>query len=109
MFSFFGRKDGAADISHDDLTAGAASGALCVVDVREPGEFVRGHIKGAINVPLSRFDPARVPKDRPVALICLSGARSASALRALQQTGHENVRHYRPGMAGWMRAGGPCV
>lgn len=109
MLSFFGRANASTDISHEDLASGAATGALAIVDVREHGEFVRGHIAGAINVPLSRFDPARIPKDRPVALICLSGARSASALRELERAGYANVRHYRPGMSGWVKAGGACV
>ncbi|MGL4496991.1 MAG: rhodanese-like domain-containing protein [Beijerinckiaceae bacterium] len=110
MFSIFKRGVMANhDISHDELAAASADSTTCIIDVREPGEFKQGHIPGAINLPLSRFDKAQIPRDRPVALICLSGARSGAALRELQQSGFDNVRHYRPGMAGWKRAGGRCA
>ncbi len=64
-----------------------------IVDVREVYEFRGGHIKGAINIPLSelrqRID--EIPKDKPVYLHCRTGQRSYNAVIALQNMGYNNV------------------
>jgi rhodanese-related sulfurtransferase len=99
----------ADEIAHDELAAVLKSEACVLVDVREPQEFSAGHIAGAINMPLSRFDPTRLPDDKAVVLICRSGARSAQALSRARAAGQTNVRHYRPGVMGWTNAGGELV
>ncbi len=68
------------------------SGA-CVIDVREPGEYEAGHLKNAVNVPLSQLRErmGEIPKDRPVYLHCRSAQRSYNAIMALQQNGYDNV------------------
>lgn len=68
------------------------SGAL-IIDVREENEFVSGHIKGAKNIPLSRFRERmhEIPKDVPVYLHCRSSQRSYNAVMALENSGYENV------------------
>ena len=68
-------------IGRDALAAELKSGACILVDVREPQEYAAGHIPGAVNQPLSRFNPGRLPTGKPVVLVCKSGARSAGALR----------------------------
>ncbi len=64
-----------------------------IIDVREVREFDRGHIKGAINIPLSelRKRTDEIPKDRPVYLHCRTGQRSYNAALALQNMGFDNV------------------
>ena len=64
-----------------------------IVDVREKGEYEAGHLKGAVNIPLSelRERTDEIPKDRPVYLHCRSSQRSYNALMALQGRGYENV------------------
>ena len=49
--------NGDTEISYDDLADALKRGACFVVDVREPQEFASGHVPGAVNQPLSRFDP----------------------------------------------------
>ncbi len=82
LFDMF--KGGAAspadEIAHDDLAAALEANSCVLIDVREPHEFKSGCVPGSQNMPLSRFDAARLPKDRMVVLICRSGARSGSAL-----------------------------
>ena len=99
----------ADEIAHDELEAALKSEACILVDVREPHEFSAGHIDGAVNMPLSRFDPNRLPHGKPIVLICRSGARSASALSRARAAGHGAVRHYRHGVVGWANAGGELV
>ena len=64
-----------------------------IIDVREAYEYERGHIKGAINIPLSelreRID--EIPRDKPVYLHCRTGQRSYNAALALQNRGYHNV------------------
>ena len=64
-----------------------------IIDVRETYEFERGHIKGAVNIPLSelrkRID--EIPKDKPVYLHCRTGQRSYNAVMALTNLGYHNV------------------
>jgi rhodanese-related sulfurtransferase len=113
LFSrFFAKPDPDApprEIGHDELMQALGDTSVAVVDVREPHEFASGHIPGAINLPMSRFAPERLPAGKPVVLICLSGGRSGSALRQAHGAGATEVRHYPRGMNGWRARGGPVV
>jgi len=64
-----------------------------IIDVREKHEFENGHLKNAVNIPLSeirdRFD--EIPRDVPVYLHCRSSQRSYNAVMALQNSGFKNV------------------
>lgn len=64
-----------------------------IVDVRERYEYENGHIKTAVNIPLSelreRMD--EIPRDIPVYLHCRTGQRSYNAVLALQNLGYQNV------------------
>ena len=63
-----------------------------LVDVRDTDEFRTGHIPGAVNVPLSKIEKIRIPKDRTLYVYCLRGMRSRKAVRQLKRMGYENVR-----------------
>lgn len=65
-----------------------------ILDVRSPGEFKGGHIKGSRNIPLNSL-PANLKKlknkEQPIITCCASGMRSASAKSLLQSNGYSNV------------------
>lgn len=79
----------------DLLTQGAQ-----IIDVRSPGEYKSGHIKGSVNIPLQNINAqlSRISKDKPVITCCASGIRSASAKSILTSNGYSAV--YNGG--GWM-------
>lgn len=62
-----------------------------LVDVRLPEEFARGHVPGAISLPLARLRELAVQLDarRPCAVYCDSGRRSASATYLLCERGFD--------------------
>ncbi len=78
----------------DELKRLLGSGAK-VVDVRTPGEFARGHVKGAVNVPLNdidlRIESIAADKDAPLLVHCQSGHRSARAKDILDRKGYTRV------------------
>ena len=73
-----------------------------ILDVRPAAAFARGHVKTAVNIPMSvlreRFN--EIPKDRPVYVHCRIGQTSYNAVRALQGNGFTNVYNVSGGFAG---------
>lgn len=101
----FGRK------AHSEVTAQQLAALLqaeeaTVVDVREADEFAAGHIPGAINLPLSQFEPARLPKaeGRLLVLACLGGKRSAMALDKCASAEAAVDTHLAGGFGAWKAA-----
>ncbi|MCE5219789.1 MAG: FAD-dependent oxidoreductase [Clostridium sp.] len=76
-----------------DLVRGLVEHNAYIIDVRERGEFANGHIKNAVNIPLSELRDRinEIPKDKPVYLHCRTGQRSYNATLALQNLGFNNV------------------
>jgi NADPH-dependent 2,4-dienoyl-CoA reductase/sulfur reductase-like enzyme/rhodanese-related sulfurtransferase len=68
---------------------GEANAAL--VDVREPEEFAKDHIEGALNLPLSQLREryTELPRERPLQLYCGVGQRAYYATRFLTQHGFQ--------------------
>lgn len=60
-----------------------------VLDVRTQGEYDRGHIEGALHIPLDdlRERLGELPRDRRLLVHCQSGLRSYLACRILAQEG----------------------
>lgn len=66
-----------------------------LVDVRNPQEFAKGAVPGALNLPLHVL-PLRhneLDMSKPVILYCLSGARSSQAHMLLNNLGYNNVKN----------------
>lgn len=86
---------------------------ILIVDVREPYEFEKMHIRNSINVPRGILETAcewnyeeTVPelataRDREIVVACRSGNRSIFAAHTMQLMGYKNVTSLRTGLRGW--------
>ena len=97
------------EVNLADFAAAYADGAA-VVDVREPFEYVEGHVPGARLVPLAQLPTVvgDLPRNRPVYVICASGNRSLAAAQFLARAGID-ARSVSGGTGGWARSGRPVV
>lgn len=103
-------------LSIDELTQRLqGEGAPLLLDVRSPEEFAGelGHIEGARNIPLDQLpdqlDDLLDYMEQPVALICRTDRRSASAARILENKGFVDLHIVRGGMIEWNKKGLPVV
>lgn len=81
-----------------------------LIDVREPDEYVSGHVPGAVSMPLSQLGTlaADLPRDTTIYVICASGGRSLRAADALVKAGLTAIS-VAGGTFGWSRSGRPVA
>ncbi|HCY89735.1 MAG TPA: sulfurtransferase [Chitinophagaceae bacterium] len=84
--AIFGKTD------NSKLTEAIKDGAF-LVDVRTPGEFSAGSVKGAVNIPLDKVSSqlAKFKNKKSIVVFCRSGNRSAQAKAFLDANGIKNV------------------
>ena len=84
---------------------------LIVLDVRQPHEWIAGHIAQARHITGAQLQEraGEIPTDRPVAVVCSSGYRSSVAASVLSRRGHPRVVNVLGGTLAWTRAGFPTV
>jgi glyoxylase-like metal-dependent hydrolase (beta-lactamase superfamily II)/rhodanese-related sulfurtransferase len=78
-----------------------------IIDVREAWEYQQGHVPGAMLIPLGQLSKrlSELNPEKPVAVICASGARSQSAAGLLGQKGFKTVYNIIGGTSAWMYSG----
>lgn len=71
-------------------------GDFILLDVREEDEFRKGHLEGAVNLPLSRIEEEaeKLPKDKMIIVYCTHGGNSLLAARELSGLGCRVVNTY---------------
>jgi rhodanese-related sulfurtransferase len=96
-------------ISPDQAKELLARGDIDLIDVREPHEWMAGHLPGARHVPLGTF--IRSPKEfltkDNVIFVCAHGQRSATAATVAAQVGYKQLYNIEGGTVGWVRSGLP--
>ena len=82
-----------------------------VLDVREPWELEIASIDGAINIPLGEITSrvAELPRDRPLAVMCHHGGRSAQATAWLRNQGFDQATNVAGGIDAWARSVDPTL
>jgi rhodanese-related sulfurtransferase len=108
--SYLHARDELEPLPADELLTRADSGLVTVLDVRPPEEFARGHIPGALNVPLEdlRSRLRSLPRNQEVIAYCRGPwcVLSYEAVRQLRGAGFK-ARRLQDGMPEWRRAGFP--
>lgn len=74
-----------------------------LLDVREPEEYEKMHIFGAVNVPLGELEAwaEKLPKSHVIYVYDETGEKGAQAVSILQRKGFMLVRSIRGGLVGW--------
>jgi len=93
-----------------DAAAGALTGELELIDVREPRELAEVRVQGARNIPLGEVGGrlSEFGAGSRVAFLCRSGSRSARAVAAARAAGLDAV-NVDGGVIAWARANLPLV
>ncbi len=80
-----------------------------LVDVREQHEFDEVRAPGAVLMPMSTFATraGELPTDRPLMIVCHTGARSSAVTGFLVRSGRTDVVNVAGGMEAWERGGLP--
>jgi len=81
-----------------------------ILDVRTIDEFNKGHIKGAVLIPISELGSRlnELPKNKPIITYCHSGIRSRNAANILVENGFKYV-YDMGGILEWIEKGYPVV
>jgi len=82
-----------------------------LLDVRTPGEYEDGHLKGALNINWKGNDfeqqASKLDKTKPVLVYCLGGGRSAAAAEKMQAMGFTAIYNMEGGFMKWTSANKP--
>jgi rhodanese-related sulfurtransferase len=95
------------------FSAKTAEVGVITLDVRTPGEFMVGHIQGAINIDVEglKFETeiAQLDKSATYAVYCHSGRRSAIAVETMHHNGFNSLFNLTNGIADWQANNLPLV
>ena len=92
------------ETTSDNIRRGAV-----LVDIRQPEEFLREHIAGAINLPLSKLATSALPRDKVIIFSCKTGHRTLGNQQTLENFAGGDISILQGGLEGWKAAGLPTV
>jgi len=101
------------EVSVSEFAKAHAAG-IAVIDVGEVEEYNRGHVPGAVSLPVQDMSRdltaalCQIRRDAPVYVVCAAGNRSLIATGMLIHAGYDAYSVYG-GTTGWVRAGHPVV
>ena len=96
------------DVSPSQLKEMQSDSNVMLIDVREDFEHNAERIDGAVNRPLSKFDPQALRNeagDRRVIFHCRSGSRSSKAATRYSEEIGEPATHLAGGIEAWKQTG----
>ena len=96
-----------AQLTAAELKSLTGTNGVQVVDVRNPDEWTRGHLPGALHIPLAALPDraGELDKSARIVLHCKGGGRSAIATSFLQSRGLANVANLTGGYEEWVAQG----
>lgn len=108
-----GNLRGAKRLSPADVVRLINDQDAVVLDVRTGADFKKGHLLGAVNIPVNRIAERHkeLGKDRsrPVVAYCALGSAAPAATDQLAKLGFESVYVLKGGINNWQQAGMPVT
>jgi len=100
------------EISVQELDAMRKDGTShMLLDIREDEEVTICAIEGSVHIAMNTLPDnlARVPKDRPVVVMCHMGGRSWQVTQWLRAQGYQNVVNLMGGISAWAAEVDPAM
>ena len=111
LFTSLRRPGGANAVSPTQATQLINREDAQIIDVREPDEYVSGHLPESRNIPAGKLEERAGEldkfKDTPLIMVCQTGARSSGASKTLGKLGFAKVHNLEGGVNAWRAAGMP--
>ena len=110
---FHGKARGASALGPMAVTQLINHDNAAVLDIREQGAFVGGHILGALNAPFKSLaqrlegEELEAYKERPIVICCQDGITSKKAVSLLTKAGFEKLYLLQGGISEWRNANLP--
>lgn len=100
------------EIDHADLMKAVEQKGATIIDVNGSESYAQGHIPGAVDYMQVKGDLAKaLPEDKDALVVAYCGSEKcgayAKAAKAAKELGYNNVKHYKPGIAGWKEKDAP--
>jgi len=107
MHSYAGESQ---EISLDDLKTAIATEQIFLIDVNGSSAYAKGHIPGAIDFEAHQATLAELlPEDKSTLIVAYCSGPLCSAHKMATsvaiELGYTNVKHFTPGIQGWVDAG----
>lgn len=98
-----------AEISIEQAYQKYQQAGVFFLDVREPDEWIGGHIPNTTLIPRSELADrlGDLPRDQEIVIVCRTGNRSLEARNFLLQNGFTTVTSVAGGVRAWGMAGYP--
>lgn len=108
-----GSSSSAVDLNPADFQAKAQEAGVILLDVRTAGEYMAGHIEGALNIDVEGMtfegEIKQLDKTKTYAIYCQSGRRSRIAAETMANAGFTKLFNLDQGIGSWQAAGLPVV
>lgn len=99
------RKRGCTTITGSQFQKMISNNNILILDVRSSGEYKKGHIPNAKNLPVdtlsSKLSTLNSYKDSEIVVYCASGGRSARACDILSKNGFNKVYNLSGGVSSY--------
>ena len=103
----------ATNMEATEFSQKVSESEVITLDVRTPGEFMAGHIAGAINIDVEGMqfetDITQLDKSKTYAVYCQSGRRSSIAVKTMQSAGFNKLFNLTNGIQDWQAQNLPIV
>ena len=108
-----GSSSSAVDLNPADFQAKAQEAGVILLDVRTAGEYMAGHIEGALNIDVEGMtfegEIKQLDKTKAYAIYCQSGRRSRIAAETMANAGFTKLFNLDQGIGSWQAAVLPVV